>query len=503
MKTLAYYDMTGIQNFIFLSKKMRENIGASSIVSKLFSNENLKSLGVTEIDLDKGFESDSKEGKIIFSGGGNLLLMFNDKESAINFTKKLSKNFYDYTYGLVSFAVSYKETNLQDYQKDFDELIKQANIRKNKLPKKTSLLGISITRESFLDNLPAYYKDEDGYISKPAYLMRREEEINIFEEKFKEVLDGLTFEKNIEKFRGKEDGHLAYIHIDGNSMGNFIKGILQNSKDFKDSIRLIKKISFDINKIYEKAFSETLKKMKNKKHFIANNKIKIRPIIFGGDDITLICEGKYGLSIAEDILKNIEQERIKIDGKELTLTASAGVALVKAHFPFYRGYELAEELCKSAKEKGKRISSYYKLNYIGSWIDFHIVFSGITTDLKTLRNKIYSVPNMQKPEPKEGYDSYNLLWRPYYIGGEKILEKFNFNNLKKLVNDFNNKPKNKIKKLRSYLIKSKEDVEFYINFLNSRNFCLPTYDNSNKIFTEEKITPYYDAIEIMEFLENI
>ncbi len=507
-KLLAYYDITGIQDFIFLSKKLKENIGASYIIRKLFDVEELKNKMKLDF-INENFDqnTDFGKGKIIFSGGGNLLLIFNNKEDAIEFTKKLSNEFYNETYGLLSFSVSYVDTDFTDYQQDYEKLLEESNILKNNLPKSKPLLGISITREGVTDNLPAVKNYEGEYISKPALLMREANNKKPFEKLFEKVLDGHLFLEDIEKMRSKKDeeSHLAYIHIDGNSMGMFIKKMVMKTKSYKDAVNMVKKLSNEINRRYIEAFSETLEKLKNNENFLLNEDkrvIKIRPIVFSGDDITIICEGKYGLSLAEDILKNISQKPIEIDGEKTYLTASAGVALVKAHFPFYKAYEITEELCKSAKNKGKKIAKEMNLQDVGNWIDFHIVYSGISKDLKKLRKKNYSVPGMDEPASNKIYDSFNLLWRPWYVGNEQKLNEYNFEHFKKMIYEFDSISMNKVKKLRSYLIKSKEDAESFIEFLKSRRISLPEFKGSRDLFRENK-TPYFDSIEFIRMFEDI
>nr|WP_269849654.1 hypothetical protein [Methanosarcina horonobensis] len=48
--------------------------------------------------------------------------------------------------------------------------------------------------------------------------------------------------------------------------------------------------------------------------------------------------------------KFAEKEGTKGDEK-IQLSSCAGVAITKTKYPFYRGYELAEDLCKNAKKR--------------------------------------------------------------------------------------------------------------------------------------------------------
>ena len=77
------------------------------------------------------------------------------------------------------------------------------------------------------------------------------------------------------------------------------------------------------------------------------------------------------------------------------LSACAGVSVVKAKYPFYRAYRLAEELCSNAKRSARK--------HGGSWIDFHLASGGRSGSLGELRDWHYTVA--------QG----SLLKRPYAL----------------------------------------------------------------------------------------
>lgn len=86
--------------------------------------------------------------------------------------------------------------------------------------------------------------------------------------------------------------------------------------------------------------------------------LPLRPVLLGGDDITCLCDGRIALDLAETALKEFARHPVPHlgpDGEETSLTACAGVALVKAHAPVHRSYELAEDLRFVENEKVKTI----------------------------------------------------------------------------------------------------------------------------------------------------
>ena len=66
-----------------------------------------------------------------------------------------------------------------------------------------------------------------------------------------------------------------------------------------------------------------------------------RALVFGGDDVTFVCDGRLGLSLATLYAREFAAETAKRPECG-PLTARAGIAIVKTHYPFARAYALAD-----------------------------------------------------------------------------------------------------------------------------------------------------------------
>jgi hypothetical protein len=82
--------------------------------------------------------------------------------------------------------------------------------------------------------------------------------------------------------------------------------------------------------------------------------IPVLPLILGGDDLTIICDGQYAIKFTEDFLTRFVEETKKpeiqhIFPKGIELGICAGIAIIKPHYPFHQAYHLAEQLLLSAK----------------------------------------------------------------------------------------------------------------------------------------------------------
>ena len=87
----------------------------------------------------------------------------------------------------------------------------------------------------------------------------------------------------------------------------------------------------------------------------------IRPVVLGGDDITVIVRADLAIGFTEALLGNIEKETSRVFGEmnrkdvpKEGLTACAGVAIVSPGHPFLAAQNMAEGMCQYAKKSAKK-----------------------------------------------------------------------------------------------------------------------------------------------------
>ncbi|MFB3906033.1 MAG: hypothetical protein ACE15E_21525 [Acidobacteriota bacterium] len=124
-------------------------------------------------------------------------------------------------------------------------------------------------------------------------------------------------------------------------------------------------------------------------------KLPLRPVLLGGDDLTFLCDGRLGLDLAATALREIGGSDCPHLGK---MSACAGVAIVRAHYPFARAYELAEKLCSHAKSVRRQQQD------AGCWLDWHIGVARPTERVHEFRDRLYRANGLQ------------LTCRPYRLG---------------------------------------------------------------------------------------
>lgn len=531
MFCLSLFDVTGIQDFIFSSKKAQENVGASVLVSQVFDKflvDAIKKTVSAEAVLTswkdaKTFRLPNEaalKAEIVYIGGGNAVVAFRDKSIAIVAMQEFSKSLLEKTGGALGVAVAHIDVeSASSFNDDMDRLRSALDKKKFTLKNSSPMLGIAVTHEGATDGLPAVCRGKDGqWISRPAANKRASAEAGY--DSFTRYLpsgdsDSFRFPKEFDRLgRDKTAGEsfIAVVHVDGNSMGKAIKDYIGSTQDYAEAIGKMREISKKISEVYESSFKELVKDFSVAFTALANQwfndifdlkldedsgkpSLPLRPLIFAGDDVTFVCDGRIAIDLVVSFMNKLYKHELS---KGRNFTACAGIALVKPHFPFFRAYNLAEELCGVAKKKSKSNNKRQP----GSWFDFQIVFSGLPTDLDAYRSSKYSVPGLGTPE----VGLYNLLWRPYSVVGVAKDSDDDHSwdsalaNLESLNGDDGSGrgwPRSKLKGLREALCASIEEARLFCEECKSRGNVLP--DRKSDPFAEKPLqTRWYDSLELLD-----
>lgn len=390
-----------------------------------------------------------------------------------NFSKEILINYPGLN---LAFGIS-DDFDFNQFSESIKSLHKKLQKNKNSIQPRNALTKFGFTLDCSESNESAEkeFKDGSDYISSVLFAkLNKIEEANVtLKNLLSEELNSFQFPFEFEKISPEnEQSYIAVVHIDGNSMGN-------RFAQSKDLISL-RKLSKSVEEATINATKDTVKQLVNlisdkemlKKLgiSISENYLPFRPIIIGGDDITFVCHGKLGIYTAKIFIQNFIKQKVS---DEKPLSACGGIAIVKTKFPFFKAYQLAEELTQSAKKvsREKSIKSEDP-----SFLDFHISSGGFSGSWNDIKNKNYAAV--------EG----NAHFGPYRIDIDK-----EENSLKKLedkISELINKPKNKVLKFRETILKSEKEIDLFISA--NEEF------NRMKIWKDKK-TIYFDAIEVMDF----
>ena len=174
------------------------------------------------------------------------------------------------------------------------------------------------------------------------------------------------------------------------------------------------------------------------------------------------------------------------------------------NYPFFRGYQLAEQLCDSAKaemrRKQKQLEDEGKKNTASSWLDFAILHGEQAPTLNQLRENDY-----------KGAIG-NLHFGAYQVANQSAEKKSerrnNIENLLTCTEKLEKLPRGKVKELRFVLARGEDDIKKYLAQLEHQNLKMPVIDDwqgylQDNLFggAVDKKTPYIDAIEILDFYD--
>ena len=157
--------------------------------------------------------------------------------------------------------------------------------------------------------------------------------------------------------------------------------------------------------------------------------VPVVPLVAGGDDLTVYCDGRLALGLALDYLRCFECETSKGDVGTVArrafpsvghLTGCAGIAIVKPHFPFHAAYDLADDLLASAKTVKRRVKDSFGDSVSISALDFHILYDVADARLGRIRSRLRVDPIREDGQVRS---TTWLSGHPYVLFPEGLLER--------------------------------------------------------------------------------
>ena len=330
----------GIQGFIFQTNSLKDIVGGSELVEKvctsLFTSQFLQ--GATEI----------------IGAAGNIKCVYDDprecQKTVLEFPKTVMEEAPGITISQAVVKVTEEEFK-NHFSKCMDELEKKLKIQRNK-PSKSMTVGYMGVERSRTTGLPATQIEQQEFLDEGTYQKRKlsmggKATISLTEKSLGiNDLSPKNIALNIENLTGKNDW-IAIIHADGNGLGQVVA-------KFSSSLDKLKDFSNKLNDATLQAAHAAFKKVYTAKDYIQKSTVfPFRPVVLGGDDMTMICKASLAIEYTKIYLQEFEEATKQKLGAENGLTACAGIAFVKSSYPFHYGYDLAETLCSQAKKVSK------------------------------------------------------------------------------------------------------------------------------------------------------
>lgn len=417
-KYLYGAEIHGIQSFIFSTNELKDIIGASNLINDLpkvcIQDDILKNQ--EDSSLPNSYE-------LLQAAAGGIKCLFTSMEACQKLYRELPNKIAAYAPDIsVTQAVVEIKGNIQ--KNTYDELQKRLTERRSQYLAQYSegYMGTQISRET---GFAAFQKTRTNEFQDRAVIAKKKavNSKDLDKEYALPEYDKVSYPTDFNQLvgiSGRAEKWIAVVHADGSNIGQTIREIIQAVKDQKNWETTLSIFSRKLEKATKTAFLEAIKTtfqplLNDKDH---SGLLPIRPLILGGDDVTFIIDADYAIPFTEQFLLNF-QIQTKLELKDIPVAkrgfnASAGIAFTKANYPFHYGVELADALCKAAKDPIKKSLKEKQKDHpkqdmtVVPAIAFHRMKNTLFNDYKTLI------------EREKDFGSINMNTGPYLIGEESF-----------------------------------------------------------------------------------
>lgn len=456
---LFAYAAKSLQSYIMKGGKLRDMVGATSLIDKLSDEKTLRGWLT-----DGAFRlEDGVDFKIVQAAAGGARIQFLNKDAGEKVAKLWPLWCHAWAPDLE--VVQHLEPWANGKYGEVSETVGQAMERARNFPAPRLPETGPFVKRAPRSGGPAFRKDpaaEKEVIDLASHRKRVERDDLKKSGQLPPVATAFGFTEpnqlpnDFEQVSGGERAYLAVVHADGNKLGEMFlrvgKALKETPADDSTAIELFRYLSQDVvadgtrtaaeramaviqDKIRRrvarqrellegKTFSDDAKRDKALEDADA---WPFAPIVLAGDDLTIACRADLGLPFAEafllafraemgERLKKLEAQdwwrsqvpEVVKDVIPKELSAGAGVVYCSDHYPFSLAYELCESLASQAKRAAKDLVRHDPKATPPSAISFVRITGGSApTDFDGLEKGVL-----------KGADGTLLTGCPYFIDGE-------------------------------------------------------------------------------------
>lgn len=461
---LVLFETSGNQRFIFSTNKLRENVGASELTYQAGTRYVLEAIeSITKVRLydqnpgrmrqnlvdrvkNPPIEESTQEVEVIIATSGKALILTKSDSIALDIitcvTARCLREAPGLTiHGVVSQNFHPNQISISKLENEVYDLLER--IRAEVPGVDQRFLRLPIVEDCRTSGLPAAHFDENPPDPNPRSTVSISKRtmtshgvqriINVCEREVPDVSLYNTIDQ-IEKLQDLD--WLAIIHADGNGLGNVFLNFAElahtrEPQHWREHLNKLRRFSLALDVCAERAFIKALQKLSEKylqvelKNGCETLAAPVVPLVLGGDDLTVVCHGRYAMNFTHQFIEAFEQETACADPEHFDgiigellnrafgvsyLSICAGVVIMKPHFPFHAGYALAEHLLKSAKIVKRVVKNSDGKLLPCSAVDYHVLYDSSNAEFDRIRGQLTS-----------DHGSTSLIARPYVVTQNEFL----------------------------------------------------------------------------------
>lgn len=515
-----------IQPYLFGTNKLREIAGGSELVEHVCKKQFPQAV-------EQIYKHEDKQQ--IVAAAGKVIYLFEQEEHCAAIVKNFPQKVGLQAPNLQLSQAVVKIEGGYPSKADFTKLDIRLDIQKNRRTRPHGL-GLMISERSRRTGNPAITVDTKDD-AKPPIDKDQQTKLDLVDPQssqgllvenysaFQALIDLPDYEK---AFQFPTDvNHIAppgsqnwqaIIHADGNGLGKIIEQMFEGlaEKYQAETAKILNTFSTELDKATWYAAKTAVKKVLRIHPQLAEKDIlPLRPIILGGDDLTLIIRGDLAIDFTQEFLKQFEL-KTKENFKDLVekynlyqladgLTACAGIAYIKPKYPFHYGVDLAEGLGQHAKNIARDIARKKKIEKVPSCLVFHKIQSSFVENYDAIIDRVLTI----KTEEMENGKTRKIKadYGPYFLRRQAGFNYASIQDLKNWVREISrvDAPKAGIRNWLSALNQNEENAATLMERIIHTHKKYEKNLGLNHPFRGEdnnKVTPFYDILSLAS-IENV
>lgn len=340
------FEAHSIQPYILNSGKLKDMVGASEMLERLLGeplDAALAELGLTEFNATTGDYAFSRR------GGAAFALLFRERDKALAL-----RDLWGLLVNGIAPGLSFDHT-VSEAGETPSAAFRDANNRLETLRNRHEIslpVAGPLVRRSPRTGQPAVKYDTSRetpeWVDEATRHKRLFSSAPTLESKFLDTEAQAQFAFPLDtdtEFPTDTTRYVGILHADGNGLGNIVRALaaeLANQPDLYAATFL--KFSAQVNRATCEAAKEALGTVLKA---AAGKYLPFRPLVLGGDDLTVIVRADVAIDYAQAFLAVFETKTAQYlpecgNFKAIPkgLTACAGIAFIKINQPFSMGYRL-------------------------------------------------------------------------------------------------------------------------------------------------------------------